>query len=287
MAMLYTETMTDLYNILGIPATASAEEVKQAYRKLARTHHPDMNPDPQSQERFKEINQAYETLSDPQKRSEYDQMKSWSGGNHRTQFHQSHHPGNFNHIFEHMFNNMGFGGFEQRATRNADSVFQLNISLEDAYKGKQVQVNFSDSAQTPINIQVTIPAGVEDGMRIKYAGNGNRTHPNLPPGDLIILIHVEPHATWQRQGAHLHQEIQVPLWKALTGDTLTVTCIDGGSVQVQMPELSVNQTILRVVQKGMKIRNSHQRGDLYLHVNVAMPTSLTAEQRAQINTWCV
>jgi DnaJ-class molecular chaperone len=278
--------MTDLYKLLGVSTTASVDEIKQAYRKLARTHHPDVNPDPKSQERFKEINQAYEILGDEQKRSEYDQNRSFPGGQ-RGQFHQTHHTGNFNDIFEQMFSNMGFGGFEPRQAKNPDSVFQLNISLEDAYKGKQVQVNFTDSAQTPINIQVTIPAGVEDGMRLKYAGNGARTHTNLPPGDLIIVIHVEPHATWQRQGPHLHQEIQVPLWKALVGDTLMVSCIDGGQVQVKMPELSLNQTVLKVAQKGMKVRNSPQRGDLYLHVKVTIPTNLTEEQRAQITTWCI
>jgi molecular chaperone DnaJ len=162
-------------------------------------------------------------------------------------------------------------------------VFQLNISLEDAFTGKQIQINLSD--QKPSQIQVNIPAGVEDGTRIRYAGNGNRVQPNLPPGDLVIIIHVEPHPTWQRQGPHLHQEIQVPLWQAIVGDTLHVTTIDGAQVNVKLPELSVNQTVLKVSQKGMKMRNNVARGDLYLHVKVNMPTTLTEEQRVQIVAW--
>jgi curved DNA-binding protein len=274
--------MADLYKILGVDAQADPDQIKKAYRKLARELHPDLNPDPQAQERFKQVNLAYETLIDPQKRAEYDHMQQFGGaqtGGFR--FHQS--PGGFQDIFEQMFGNMGFSPFQQRPVRNPDNVYQLNISLEDAYRGKQVQINLAD--QSPSQIQVNIPPGVEDGTRIRYAGNGNRVQPNLPPGDLIIIIHVEPHAVWQRQGPHLHQEVQVPLWQALVGDTLQLNTIDGGQVSVKLPELSVNQTVLKVAQKGMKIRNNTQRGDLYVHVKVLMPDQLSPEQREQIATW--
>ena len=273
--------MTDLYQVLGVNKQATPDEIKQAYRKLARELHPDVNPDPNSQDKFKQINQAYETLGDAHKRAEYDQQQMMGG---RPHFHQSHGH-NFNDVFDQMFSHMGFGGFQSRPSRNPDSVFQLNVTLEEAFQGKQVQVNFTDSAQKPVSIQVNVPAGVEDGMRLRYAGNGNRVQSNLPPGDLIIVIHVEPHAAWQRQGPHLHQEVTVPLWKAILGDSLTVTCIDGGSVQVKLPELSINQTVLKVSQKGMKVRNSHQRGDLYLHVKILMPETLTDQQRAHIKPW--
>lgn len=272
--------MADLYKTLGVDAQADPDQIKKAYRKLARELHPDVNPDPQAQERFKQINQAYETLSDPQKRSEYDHMQQHG---HRTQFHQN--SGGFQDIFEQMFSNMGFSPFAQRPTKNPDNVFQLNISLEDAFTGKQMQINLTDPNQKPHHIQVNIPAGVEDGTRIRYAGNGNRVQPNLPPGDLVIIIHVEPHGTWQRQGPHLHQEVEVSLWKAIVGDTLQLNTIDGGQVNVKMPELSVNKTVLKVSQKGMKIRNNVNRGDLYVHVKVIMPDDLTEEQRKQIEVW--
>lgn len=275
----YNHIMTDLYKILGVNTQADAEEIKRAYRKLARELHPDVNKDPQAQERFKQVNEAYETLSDPQKRSEYDHVRTHGGPSSRSQF----HAGGFSDIFEQMFS--GFGGFNTRPMRNPDNVFQLNITLEEAYTGKQVQVNINDANAQPQQLQVTIPPGVEDGTRIRYAGNGNRTQPNLPPGDLVIIIHVQPHSVWQRQGPHLHQEVLVPFWKAILGDTLTVKTIDGGQVNVKLPELSVNQTVLRVSSKGMQVRNSTQRGDLYVHIKLVLPTKLSDHQREQITPW--
>jgi DnaJ-class molecular chaperone len=277
----YNCIMADPYKILGVDTQADPDQIKKAYRKLARELHPDVNADPQAQERFKQVNQAYETLSDPQKRAEYDHMQSH--GHMGGRFHQ--HTGGFQDIFEQMFGNMGFSPFQQKPTKNPDNVFQLNISLEDAYTGKVMQINLTDQNQTPQQIQVTIPAGVEDGMRIRYAGNGNRVQPNLPPGDLVIIIHVEPHSVWQRQGPHLHQEVQVPLWKALVGDTLNLKTIDGGQVNVKLPQLSVNQTVLKVTQKGMKVRNNVSRGDLYVHVKVIMPSQLTEEQLTHLSAW--
>ncbi len=275
--------MADLYKILGVDAQADSDQIKKAYRRLARELHPDLNPDPAAQERFKQVNQAYETLSDPQRRAEYDQMQQMGGRTGGFRFNQS--SGGFQDIFEQMFGNMGFHPFQQRPVRNPDNVYQLNITLEDAFRGKQVQINLGDQNQTPSQIQVNIPPGVEDGTRIRYAGNGNRVQPNLPPGDLVIIIHVEPHAIWQRQGPHLHQEVQVPLWKALVGDTLNLTTIDGGQVNVKLPQLSVNQTVLKVTQKGMKIRNNVARGDLYVHVKVVMPDQLTEEQLTHLAAW--
>jgi DnaJ-class molecular chaperone len=275
--------MTDLYKILGIHPQASAEEIKQAYRKLARALHPDRNPDPEAQERFKQVNQAYETLGDADRRREYDHMQhaQSQGGGFRFNF-KSHVDG-FQDIFDQMFGQMG--PFQTRPAKNPDLVYQLNITLEDAFTGKQIQITVTDVNGSPQQIQVNIPAGVEDGMRIRYAGNGNRVQPHLPPGDLVIIIHVEPHVVWKRQGPHLHQEAQVGFWQALVGDHITLTTIDGGQVQVKVPELSVNQTVLKVAQKGMKIRNNNTRGDLYVHVKVIMPASLTPEQRAQIESW--
>lgn len=274
--------MTDLYKILGVSPQASPEEIKQAYRKLARLLHPDVNKDPESQEKFKQVNQAYETLSDANKRAEYDQIQhmqqagmNFNGGRNAA----------FQDIFDQMFGSMGFGPFQTKPSRNPDSVFQLNISLEDAYNGKQIQLNLQDREQKSFQIQVNIPEGVEHGTRLRYAGNGNRTHPNLPPGDLVIIISIDAHPVYQRQGPHLHQQIEVPLWKALTGDSIQLTTIDGAQVQVKIPELSVNQTVLKVSQKGMKIKNSTNRGDLYVHVKIQMPQSLTEDQKSKISEW--
>jgi DnaJ-class molecular chaperone len=248
----------------------------------ARNLHPDVNPDPASQEQFQQVNQAYETLSDPEKRAQHDAQL-----NGRMNFGQtrSHHA-SMHDIFAHMFGHMhGNSPFNQRPTRNSDMVFQLNVTLEEAYQGKQVPINFLDSHQKPIQVQVNIPPGAEDGMRLRYAGNGDRSHSQFPPGDLIIIIHVEPHKTWTRSGAHLHKHVHITLWNALVGDQLQVTCIDGQTVKVTVPELSVHDTVLKVPQKGMRIRNNHTRGDMFLHVKVIMPERLTEHQREQIHNW--
>jgi curved DNA-binding protein len=275
--------MTDLYKILGVAPNATADQIKQAYRTLARKLHPDVNSDPDSQEQFKQVNSAYETLSDPDKRAAYDAPAS-------NQFHFHHARSgahNIHDIFAQMFGQMGGNSpFHNKPTRNQDLMFQLNISLEEAFQGKQVPINFVDAQQRPINVLVNIPPGAEHGMRLRYAGNGDRTHSTLPPGDLIIIIHVEPHATWTRSGAHLHQEIQVPLWQALVGDQIQIKCIDASMISVTVPELTVHGTTLKVPHKGMRLRNNTTRGDLFLHVNVIMPDSLTTTQREQIRSWC-
>ena len=277
--------MENYYQILGVSDTASEQDIKKAYRELARKLHPDLNPDPASAERFKRVNQAYETLSDAQKRAEYDQSLQQPQFNFQGGF-QGGFQQNMHDIFDQFFGRTGFGPFGQRPpSRNSDTVVQLNISLEEAFTGKSMQVNFQDSGQQHINLWVNIPAGVESGTRLRYAGNGSRVQPNLPPGDLIIIIHVLPHARWERSGAHLLGELQVPLWSALTGCEQMVTLLDNSQINVKIPSLTADGTMLRIAGQGMKIRNSTQRGDLHMKVKVIMPKNLTDEQARMLQSW--
>lgn len=273
--------MENYYQILGVSESATDADIKKAYRDLARKLHPDRNPDPASSERFKQVNQAYETLSDAQKRAEYDQSVHQPQFNFQGGFHHNMHD-----IFDQFFGRAGFGPFGQRPpSRNADTVVQLNISLEEAFTGKGMNVNFQDSGQQQINLWVNIPAGVESGTRLRYAGNGSRVQPNLSPGDLIIIINVLPHERWERSGGHLLGELCVPLWLVLLGCEQMVQLLDGSQIKVKIPPLTADQTMLRVSGQGMKIRNSTQRGDLHLKVKVIMPTSLTEEQTRMLQSW--
>lgn len=286
--------MKDFYQILGVDASASADEIRKAYRKLAVQYHPDRNPDPAATARFQEINEAHDTLSDAGKRAQYDQMRHMGGGQAPGgfEFHMNMGGGhNFHDIFEQMFRQHGFaGGFspfgQQRPQRNPDTQIQVMITLEEAFVGKQMPIQFTDSQGKPVNVMVNIPPGTEHGTRIRYAGNGNRVHVNLPPGDLYVIITIEPHARFQRDGAHLIAQETISLWESLVGTQKTIVGIDGVQIQVTVPPLSTSDTVLRVAEKGMPQRTDRKRrGDLYVRLKISMPAHLTQQQQDQISSW--
>jgi DnaJ-class molecular chaperone len=284
--------MQDHYQTLGVTESATLEEIKKAYRKLAIQYHPDRNPSAEAQVKFQEINHAHETLSDPEKRSQYDQQRAWASrpGNPGFDFHM--HMGqnqNIHDVFDQIFRAHGFGGFSpQRPARNPDSQIQIQITLEDAYWGKQIPIQFQDSQGIQINLQVNIPAGCQSGTRIKYAGNGSRTHKNLPPGDLYVIVLIQPHERFTPDGAHLIMQHEISLWQALLGTQINILGIDGGHIQVQVPVCKQDQTTLRVPQKGMPQRADRKlRGDLYVKIQVKWPQSLTDEQKSHISQWNV
>lgn len=291
--------MKDFYQILGVEPNASQDQIRTAYRKLAVQWHPDKNKTTEAEEKFKEINQANDTLSDQQKRQQYDQQRNFSSQSDAGGF-----PGGFSYrgnfggdgihdIFENIFRQHasggGFGPFGQhRPQRNPDTQIQIIITLEEAFTGKIIPVQFTDSSGKPINITVNVSPGIENGTRLRYAGNGSRTHANLPPGDLYVIIGVEPHAKFQRDGSHLITKISVNLWESLTGTEKLVNTIDGGSVKITIPPLSRDQTALRIKEKGMPTRADRKaRGDLLVQLHVIMPSTLTDEQLALMQSWAI
>ena len=288
MSIDYNDPMTNYYQTLGLDESASQDDIKKTYRTLAMKWHPDRNPGNQAAEaKFKEISQAYEILGDEQKRQQYDQQRQ-GGANPFANSHFEFRSGNmsnnpFGDIFEQMFGAQGFGF---RPTKNPDLSMQLGINLEDAFTGKSVPVQFNDSAGNRVNLVITIPPGVDSGARIKYAGNGNRDNPSLPPGDLYVTILVADHSVFQRDGAHLIMPLNVNLWDTIIGTTQTVVTIDKQSVLLKIPALTKDQTVLRIKEKGMPMRASGSpRGDLLVKINTILPDNLSNDQINLIKTW--
>ncbi len=277
----HNQKMKDYYKILGVAENASNDELKRAYRTLAMQYHPDRNKNSDAEGKFIEINEAYNVLSDEGKRAEYDQQKSFGGGfpgGFNFEFRNGAHP--FGDIFEQIFRGQG-----PRMAKNPDTQVQINISLQEAFTGKSMPIQFTDNSGNSVNLVVNIPAGVESGYRLRYAGNGTRTQSNLPPGDLYITVIVGMDPNFQRNGTNLLTTLEVPLWESIVGTEKHVPLIDGGTAVLRVPELTSDQTLLRLKGKGMPTRSPNTRGDLLVRLVVKMPESLTQEQKDTITQW--
>jgi len=280
--------MEDYYKILELNESASPEEIKAAYRKLAKQHHPDLNKgNADSEALFKKINEANDTLGDPQKRAQYDQQRRFGnrgpggnpfgGGFPGQEFHFNFGGQPFEEMFSQFF---GAGSpFGRPPARNRDYQFNLNITLEEAFAGKSMPVNFDANGQNT-NITVNIPAGIENGARMRYQGQGERTVPNAPPGDLYITVMINEHAVFQRHAHHLHTNMRVDAIAAMLGVTQDLKTIDGSMINVSVPAGTQHGATLRVQGYGMPVQhNSRHRGDLHIHVELSTPTNLTQNQR--------
>jgi DnaJ-class molecular chaperone len=282
--------MENFYSILGVSETASAEEIKKAYRKLALQWHPDKNAgNAEAEEKFKKINEANEVLSDPVKRQQYDQQrKGFEAGYHfqgnfRPGFAGNGMPGGLDDLFASIFG-QGMGGhgmggpFGPRPARNSDINVQLTISLRDAYTGRSMPIQFNDNSGQTINVQVQVPPGCVPGMRFRYAGNGSKQRADLPPGDLYITINIESDPDWERQGNNLVTNLTVSVWDAIIGCKRRIRTLSGSSLEVQIPELASDQSMLRIAGQGMPI-NTGGKGDILVRVKIQMPDKLTVAQR--------
>ena len=310
----------DYYKTLGVPKTASAEEIKKAFRKLARQHHPDVNKKPEAEKRFKEINEAHEVLSDPEKRKRYDVVGpdfaryAGNGGGQR--------PGGFNWVYtgppgaggsagfgddgpfsdffktlfgeeggvsgtfsaEDLFGRTATGrrGGRARAIPGQDIQHDLELTLPEAYKGLEQQIEITDQQGRKRRLAVKIPAGVRDGQRIRLAGQGGPGANGAPAGDLYLRIHVKPHPLYQRDGDDLRMELPVALHEALLGAEVTVPTLKG-RVSLRIPPDTQNGRTIRLAGQGMP-RTSGGFGDMYVTVKVVLPTKLSDEDRELVRT---
>lgn len=279
--------MTDYYSTLGLSENATQDEIKSAYRNLAKKWHPDLNKDnPEAEGKFKQINEANDILSDPQKRAQYDQQRKFGNMGGGSPFGQGGFNFDFGHgsPFDDMINQFFGQAFRQhhQPVKNKDYQFTLNIPLEEAFTGKSLPINFEVNGQSR-NIVVNIPAGIQHGARLRYQGYGDRSINNLPPGDLYVTVSVGEHPVFRRDGPHLHMNLKLDALAAIIGTKREVTAIDGTNLSINIPAGTQSGAILRVAGNGMPVHNNaRQRGDLFIGVDIVIPKDLTVEQIEQI-----
>lgn len=285
----------DYYNVLGIERGASADDIKKAYRKLARKYHPDMNPnDEAAKQRFQEINEANEVLTDPEKRKKYDQYgENWKqgeayeqanrqqgGNNNRNPFEGfdfgytgDYESGEFSDFFGEMFGNRRGGG-RQTKFRGNDYNSVLTLTLEQAYHTHQQ--TFTVNGKT---IRITIPAGVEHGQKIRLKGQGGEGIHGGPNGDLFIQFEIEPHTDIQRKGNDLYKTQEVDLYTMLLGGEMLVDTFSG-KVKVKIKPETANGTKVRLKGRGFPIyKKDDDFGDLFISLDVKLPTDLSAKEK--------
>jgi curved DNA-binding protein len=296
----------DYYDVLGVSRDASPDELQQAYRRLARANHPDVNKDPGAEERFKEINEAYSALSDPELRKRYDRFgedfrrvpEDWeqrvgagaggggrAGRGPRTTW-TSGGPdvgggfggGGFEGIdIEDLLGGM-FGGRGARVARTAgaDQEAELPLTLEEAYQGgrKEITLNGPDG---PRSYTVTIPPGVSNGRRIRLAGEGGRGFGDGSAGDLYLVVRLLPHPLFRVHGRNIHLDLKLAPWEAALGATVPVAT-PGGETKVTVPPGSSSGRRLRLRGQGMPDPAGHP-GDVFAEIKIMVPPRLSDRER--------
>ncbi len=277
----------DYYQTLGIKRGATEKEIKQAYRKLARKYHPDVNPGNKSTEaKFKEINEANEVLSDPDKRNKYDRFgDNWQ---HADQFAGRHGPfggfgqgqggihfdfdnssgGGFESIFGNLFG--GSSGARPRPRRKQAIEHPVEITMEEAFSGTSRTMDVGGK-----RIEVKIPAGVDNGSKVRVAAGGK-----TGGGDIHLVISVREHQRFERKGDNLHVEVPVPLTDAVLGGEIEVPTLLGKKLALKIPSETQNGKSFRLGKQGMpKLSKKDEKGDLYAKVRIVLPDNLTEREK--------
>jgi molecular chaperone DnaJ len=269
----------DFYKILGVAKDVSDAELKKVYRKLARQYHPDSNPgDAKAEAKFKEISEAYSVLSDPAQRREYDQVRAMGGGARFTggaggQGFPGGFPGGaggFEDVFSNLFGGGGgrggFGGFGPQ--RGSDLTMTTTLNFIDGVKGTSIKVNLGGK-----DVSVNIPAGVNDGQKIKLRGKGQASPNGGEAGDLIITCNIKPHPIFSRDGNNIRVSVPVTYAEAVLGATILVPTLGGEPVKLKVAPGTPNGRVLRV--KGRGVVSAKHEGDLLATVEIAVPSHVS------------
>jgi len=282
----------DYYEVMGVPRDAKAEDIKRAYRRLARKFHPDVSKESDAEERFKELGEAYEVLKDPEKRAAYDRLgKGWKEGQEFKQppdwdYHFESGPasGAFSDFFESLFGGATRARREQSAfkARGSDRQAQISISVNEAFDGATrslslEQIEF-DAAGRPVRktkqLNVKIPRGVVEGQQIRLAGQGDPGIGGGPPGDLFLRVRLLPHSTFKVNGKDITVEMPVTPWEAALGTTIRVPTLSG-RVDMRIPKGSQSGRQLRLKGKGLP---GNPPGDQHVVLEIVTPPAETKAQ---------
>lgn len=290
----------DYYKILGIDKTATEKDIKNAYRKLARKFHPDLNPnDTEANKKFQQINEANEVLSDPEKRKKYDQYgENWqhaeayeqarqqqssrgysgySGGGQHGGYNFETFGGegeDFSDFFQSMFGSAGGGRGRQARYRGQDYNAELQLSLQSAAETHKQTLSVNGK-----NIRITVPAGVENGQTIKIAGHGGPGVNGGPNGDLYITFSIADDPRFKRQGHDLYSAVKLDLFTAVLGGEITTETLNG-KVKVKVKPETQNGTKIKLKGKGFPVyKKEGEFGDLYITYEIQIPTDLTEQQK--------
>ena len=290
----------DFYQILGVSRTASDKDIKQAYRKLARKYHPDVNPGDKSAEaKFKDINNAHEVLSDPEKRKKYDQFgdkwqyadqftgnqgnpfggasgfRNAGGDNSSYQYADMSDMGDLGELLKGFTGGFGGRGRTSRPRQGRDIDASTEISLEEAYNGTTRLIQDSSGHR----IEVKIPAGVKNGQRIKVAGKGEPGMAGGPSGDLYLTVSILEHPVFHLTGNDIHVEVPVPLADAILGGEASVPTPKDKNLALKIPAETQNGKVFRLAGQGMPEIGKDARGDLFAKVKVVLPENLTEREK--------
>jgi molecular chaperone DnaJ len=270
----------DFYKILGVSKDTPEAEIKKSYRKLARQFHPDSNPgDAKAEAKFKEISEAFSVLSDSEQRKEYDAVRAMGGGARFTAGGQGQ-GGGFEDVFSNLFGGGGRGfpggfggGFDFGPAPGVDLTARTSIDFIDSIKGATIKLSLQ--GMEPLNVK--IPAGVQDGQKIKLRGKGRPSPNGGPSGDLIVTVRVKPHPVFTRDGANLRVTVPVTFTEAALGANILVPTLGGEPVKLKIHPGIPNGRVLRIQGRGVDAGNT--RGDLLATIEVAVPSHMSEKAK--------
>lgn len=301
----------DYYRILGVTETATADDIKRAYRRLAKENHPDSRGgDPNAEERFKEISEAYSVLGNPEKRRQYDMMRKGGifggpngGFGQGSPFGGSHSGGEFSGNIEDLFGDLfgdggggrqrggrgGFGGFNfediftrkgrANPTRGGDLQSEITIPFELAVNGGETIIKTGGGSK----VKIKIPQGIEDGKKIRLRGHGRPSPDGGAAGDLYITIHVSPHPEYERRGRDIYSSVYIGMADALLGTEIEARTISGKRVKVKVPAGTSSGKVFRL--PGLGVKSDAGAGDHYVRIEIDTPKDLSISQRREFKSW--
>jgi curved DNA-binding protein len=269
----------DYYSILGLKRGASSEEIKKAYRSMAMKHHPDRGGDEQ---KFKEISQAYDFLSDPEKKKMVDMgvdpAQAQQGFGQQGPFEFHFNSGNF----EDFFNTFGGFGFNPRMRRNKSFNINIELTLEEVLTGKDINAEIGIPGGRKKIVNISVPPGIEHGQQIRYQGMGDNSMSNVPPGDLICRIFVKEHVHFKRNGNDLVKEVRISAWDAILGTDIEIDTLDKKRLKVSINPGTQPDTVFSCRGEGIPDSRTAKRGNLLIKIKVDIPKILSDEQKKLI-----